>query len=107
MLFRSLIGTDTAPWGFSTHGELERFVKAGLTPRDALLAGTLAPARFAGRDGAIGRTRPGYVADLVVLERDPLQRIGNSRSIYAVISRGRLLQRAQLDGLMQTALEPR
>ena len=98
-----LAGTDSPPWGFSLHGELERLVGAGLTARDALMAATVGPARFIGLGDVLGRIRTGYVADLVVHDANPLERIENVRRIDAVVVRGRFLERAALDGLLQAA----
>ena len=97
-----LAGTDMAPMGFALHGELERLVGAGLSELEALRTAISNPARFleVGRrphwlEEPLGRIAPGYVADLVVLDRNPLEDIRNTRSIHAVVSRGRWLDRAR------------
>lgn len=95
-----LAGTDTMGYGFALHGELERLVAAGLTPRDALQAATINPARFAGLEAAVGRIAVGYSADLVLLDANPLGDIRNTRKINAVILRGQLFDRAALDGML-------
>jgi cytosine/adenosine deaminase-related metal-dependent hydrolase len=87
-----LAGTDTpngclSP-GESLHLELELLVRAGLTPWQALQAATSNPASFLGRPQE-GRIRPGAVASLVLLDRNPLLDIRNSRSIRGVMIRGR------------------
>ncbi len=102
-----LAGTD-APMpgvvpGFSLHDELARLVAAGLTPREALWSATLGPARFLGIDERAGHIAPGQRADLVLLEADPLQDIGNTRRIRAVILDGRLLRRTDLHALLEDA----
>jgi imidazolonepropionase-like amidohydrolase len=76
--------------GYSEHRELELLTAAGLSPREALRAATRNGALLLGAD-SLGLLAPGKVADLVVLRRDPLSNIRNTRSIQAVMSRGRLL----------------
>ncbi|HVG45345.1 MAG TPA: amidohydrolase family protein, partial [Longimicrobium sp.] len=70
------------------------------TPLEALQAATLAPARFMGMADSLGSVQAGKVADLVLLDADPLADIGNTRRIRAVIANGRLLDRAALDALL-------
>jgi imidazolonepropionase-like amidohydrolase len=76
--------------GFSEHRELELLVGAGLTAREALRAATRNGAVLLGVD-SLGLLAPGKVADLVILTKDPLVDIRNTRSIEAVMTRGRLL----------------
>jgi imidazolonepropionase-like amidohydrolase len=76
--------------GYSEHRELELLVGAGLTTREALRAATRNAAVLLGVD-SLGLLAPGKVADLLVLTKDPLADIRNTRSIEAVMSRGRLL----------------
>jgi imidazolonepropionase-like amidohydrolase len=102
-----LTGTD-APMpgvypGFSLHEEMAMLVDAGLTPREALRAATFEPARFLGIAGAAGAVDVGMRADLVLLDADPTRDIRNSTRINAVIFDGRLLRRADLDGLLEDA----
>jgi imidazolonepropionase-like amidohydrolase len=98
-----LAGTDTGvPYslpGSSLHDELALLVEAGLTTREALLAATRDPARALGLDQEIGTIRPGRVADMVLLRDDLLEGIRGSREIEAVVLRGRLLRRAELDSI--------
>lgn len=99
-----LAGSDsTTPWafpGFGLHDELELLVDAGLTPLQALQAATLNPARFFGRSKELGTVRNGKLADLVLLEGNPLQDITNTRRIRAVVADGRIYRRAELDRLL-------
>lgn len=74
--------------GYSVHEELVLMVQAGLTPSQALYAGTQGAAAFLRRSDQVGRLAPGYEADLLLLARNPLTQIENSRSIVAVISDG-------------------
>lgn len=86
--------------GASLHEELKMLVDAGLTPRQALAAATVEPARFLGLETEMGVIEPGYRADAVLLNANPLEDIGNTLAIEAVIKDGVLLQRAELDALM-------
>jgi len=87
--------------GFALQDELGRFVEVlGMTPLEALRSATLAPARFLGLSDSLGTVQPGKVADLVLLDADPLADIANARRIRAVIANGRLLDRAELDRLL-------
>jgi hypothetical protein len=83
--------------GASLLDELDLYVAAGLSPREALLTATVAPARFlAGEAAAIA---PGARADLVLLYADPLEDLATLRRPRAVIAGGRVLDRAALDAL--------
>jgi imidazolonepropionase-like amidohydrolase len=102
-----LAGTDELnPYvfpGFSLHDELALLVKAGLSPRDALRAATINPAKFFGKEATMGTVDVGKTADLVLLDADPLADIANTKKIRAVISRGRLLDREALDRMLKAA----
>ena len=76
--------------GYSEHREMELLVRAGLSPREALRAATRNGAVLLGVD-SLGLLAPGKAADLVVLTKDPLADIRNSRAIQAVMIRGQLL----------------
>jgi imidazolonepropionase-like amidohydrolase len=100
-----MTGTD-APMpevypGFSLQDELARLVDAGYTPREALRAATLAPARFLGQDATSGSIAPGKRADLVLLAADPTRDVRNTQRIDAVVLGGRVLRRAELDALLR------
>jgi Amidohydrolase family len=101
---RVLAGTDNmTPWvipGFSLHDELALLVRAGLTPLEALQAATVEPARFLGLQDTLGTVEKGKVADLVVLDADPLQAIENTTHIHAVVLRGRLIMPEERQGLL-------
>ena len=100
-----LAGTDTAPGvyifpGFSLHEELQRFVAAGFTPIEALQTATINPAKFLGMEDRLGTVEKGKVADLVLLEANPLEDIRNTQKIAAVVVNGRYLSRTDLDGML-------
>ncbi len=110
-----MAGTDTAAGvhifpGFSLHDELALFVRAGLTPLEALQTATRNPAVFLGRLGEMGTVEKGKLADLVLLDASPLEDIGNTRRIRAVILAGRYFPRRDLDRMLrevaQAAAEP-
>jgi imidazolonepropionase-like amidohydrolase len=92
-----LAACDALVPGICLHDELEWFAKAGLSPLQALQTATLNPARFLNRDGVFGRIAVRARADLVLLDADPLTDIRNTRGIAAVIVRGRLLAKADVD----------
>lgn len=99
-----LAGTDTGtPYsvpGFALHDELEHLVGAGATPRQALYAATVEPAKFLGLQADLGSVEAGKIADLVVLDADPLSNIRNSRRINTVITRGRIISPAARQQLL-------
>lgn len=96
-------GTDTpitlAIPGYSLHTELELLVRSGLTPLEALESATLVPARFLSLDGELGAIEEGRLADLVLLDANPLDDIRNTRAIVGVLTRGRWLGAAALERL--------
>lgn len=101
-----LAGTDTAAGvhifpGFSLHQELALFVKAGLTPLQALQTATLNPAKFLNRLSDLGTVERGKLADLVLLDADPLENIDNASKIRAVVLAGRYFDRPALDRMLK------
>ena len=99
-----LAGTDTYNAycfpGFGLHDELELFVKAGLTPLEALQTATLNPARFLNLTRSLGTVEKGKIADLVLLEANPLTDIGNTRRIASVVLNGRYLPQESLQKML-------
>ena len=101
---RILPGSDLAVLGIypgsSLHDELRLFVeKLGMTPMEAIVSATRQSAEFFGMQDSLGTVAANRIADLVLLDADPLADIRNVRRINAVIVRGRLLDRAALDKL--------
>ena len=92
-------GVDVLP-GFSLHLELQRFVAAGFTPMQALQTATINPAKFLDKLNDFGTVEKGKIADLVLLDADPVNDIGNTQKISAVFSNGRYYSRAQLDRML-------
>jgi len=95
-----LAGCDGLVPGFCLHDELVWMTKAGLSPLQALQTATLNPARFLGRERTQGTVAVGKRADLVLLEADPLTDITHTRGIAAVILRGRLLAKPDLERIL-------
>ena len=102
-----LAGTDESnPYclpGFGLHDELGFLVQAGLSPLEALQAATLNPARLLGKEKDFGTVETGKVGDLILLDANPLDDIGNANRISAVIYGGRLYSRSALDEMLTNA----
>lgn len=94
---RILVGTDYIVAGADVHRELEQLVLAGLTTAEALVAATLAPAEYFGLEAHYGTVAVGNVADLLVLNDDPLADIRNTQRIDSVMFNGNLYDRNALD----------
>jgi hypothetical protein len=108
---RILPGTDfgaplTIP-GVDLHEELAKLVDAlGMSPLEALRAATVHSAEFFGIADSLGSIAPGKLADLVLLDANPLEDIRNTRRVHAVFANGRLLDRAALDEILAQAVQP-
>lgn len=89
-------GTDVVVPAHSVHRELELFVRAGFTPMEAIQAATIVPARAMKLEKEVGTVEKGKRADLIIVDADPLQSIGNIRKVQSVIRSGRLFDCAQL-----------
>ena len=76
--------------GLGAHWELWMFVQGGMTPLQAIRAATLSGAHYVGMDKDIGSLEPGKIADLLVLDANPLDNIRNSESILYTIANGRI-----------------
>jgi hypothetical protein len=104
---RFIAGTDTGnPYcfpGFSLHDELALLVEAGFTPLEALQTATLNAAVFLGKADSLGTIEKGKIADLVLLEADPLENIGNTRKIAAVVLGGKIFEKPQLESMLSKA----
>jgi imidazolonepropionase-like amidohydrolase len=86
-------GTDT-PNAINLHAELYAYTQAGMSTFDALKAATVNPARALALDA--GTIEPGKLADLVVVEGDPLANIANAHKVRRVIANGRVYEMDQL-----------
>ncbi|MFN2397358.1 MAG: amidohydrolase family protein [Gemmatimonadaceae bacterium] len=104
---RMLAGSDVAVLrifpGFSLHDELEHLVtQLAMTPVEALASATTLPAELFGFSDSLGTIAPGKIADLVLLDADPLANIANTRQISGVMLRGRYFDRRGLDALLRS-----
>lgn len=99
-----LAGTDLSnPYifpGFSLHEELRHLVALGFTPLEALQAATLNPARYLAATDSLGTLAKGKLADLVILDANPLRDIANSEKVHAVLLNGRLVDSAQRQAVL-------
>jgi imidazolonepropionase-like amidohydrolase len=95
-----VMGTDAGNpltlHGPSVYREMEAMVEAGMTPMQVLVASTRNGARAMGRDD-LGTLEPGKVADLVVLDADPLASVGNLRRVALVARGGEIWTRGELE----------
>ena len=89
-------GTDVGVPGHTLHRELELYVKAGMTPLEAIQAATIVPARVMKLDNEVGSIEVGKRADLIVLDANPLDNISNTRKLRFVVTQGRLFDCAKL-----------
>lgn len=96
-------GSSGVFWGISLHDELELLVDAGLTETEALRATTYSPAEFLERTDLLGTVEEGKLADLVLLDANPLEDITHTQQIRAVMANGRYYDRKALDELLQEA----
>ena len=83
--------------------ELQRYVEAGVTPREALASATLTGPKFLGHADRFGAVANGKAADILILDANPLQDIGATRQIRGVVMKGKWLDRAALDQLLEIA----
>jgi imidazolonepropionase-like amidohydrolase len=104
---RILTGTDAplrnSPPGFGLHEELALLARGGMAPLEVIRAATLEPARYLGMLDSLGTISPGRLADLVVLDANPLQDIRNTRRIVAVVANGRVFSTEERQELVRLA----
>jgi imidazolonepropionase-like amidohydrolase len=91
------IGAHGQEAGIAAHWELWSFVRGGMTPVEALAAGTIESARSLGYDKDVGSIEAGKLADLVVLDADPSADIRNSDKVAKLMIGGRLYDAATLN----------
>jgi imidazolonepropionase-like amidohydrolase len=108
---RILTGTDAplrnSPPGFGLHEELLLLTRGGLSPFEVIRAATLEPARYLGMLDSAGTIASGKLADLVLLDANPLRDIRNTRRIAAVVANGRLYDANERQKLLRSGKEPR
>lgn len=102
---RFLVGTDLAAKytypGFNVHDELQWLVNAGLSPMEAIQAGTRNCAESVGRLKDLGTIEENKIADFILLEKNPLTDIANSKSIVMVVVNGHAYTREDLDQMLK------
>jgi imidazolonepropionase-like amidohydrolase len=102
-----LTGTDAplrnSPPGFGLHEEMTLLARGGMSPFDVLRSATLEPARYFGMLDSLGTIAAGKLADLVLLDANPLENIRNTRRISAVVANGRLYAGAERERLLHAA----
>jgi imidazolonepropionase-like amidohydrolase len=90
--------------GFSLHDELHHLVeKVGMTPMEALLSATRLPSEFMGLGDSLGTVTEGKIADLILLDANPLEDITNTMKIDSVIVGGLLYEQAELQEILAAA----
>jgi len=94
---KAQLGAHGQLQGLGAHWELWMFVQGGMTPLQAIRCATLYGAEYIGLDKDLGSLEPGKLADLIVLEKNPLDNIRNSESIRYVMLNGRLYDAATMD----------
>jgi hypothetical protein len=97
---RIVAGVDSplVPYGLSLHAELEEYVSAGLSPFEALQTATVNTARLLNADADLGTVQVGKLADLVIVDGDPLADIKAARRVRTVIKNGEVFELATLVG---------
>ncbi|WP_045858081.1 amidohydrolase family protein [Teredinibacter purpureus] len=94
-----LVGTDYIVAGVTVHDELAQLVKAGMSPLDALRSATVLPTEYFDLQAHYGAVEVGKMADLVVLNNNPLENIRHTLSIETVVFNGNIYDRKALDKL--------
>jgi len=86
--------------GFSLHRELETLVEKGrMTPKEALYSATVRPAQYFNMEDELGTVEKGKIADLILLDKNPLENIRNTTSIHAVFKNGTLYDSEKLEAM--------
>jgi imidazolonepropionase-like amidohydrolase len=89
------LGTDQSA-GPAVHREMELLVAACISTLDVIRIATLHGAKFLGRDETLGSITEGKLADLVLLEADPIEDINNTKRVNTVIKNGVIIARDKL-----------
>jgi len=96
---RVQIGAHGQREGLAAHWEIWMLAQGGMTPHEALRAATLDGARYLGLDGDVGSLEAGKLADVLVLDDNPLDNVRNSRTVRYVVLNGRMYDAATMNQL--------
>ena len=105
-----LAGSDSGAYnsytypGISLHKEMEALVATGISPLDALRSSAYNGAKFLKQDVDYGTISEGKIADIVLLNTNPLENIKNTQDIYMVFTKGTARSKTDLDNLLKTAI---
>ena len=105
-----LAGSDSGAYnsytypGLSLHKEMEALVATGISPLDALRSSAYNGAKFLKQDVDYGTISEGKIADIVLLNTNPLENIKNTQDIYMVFTKGTARSKTDLDNLLKTAI---
>ena len=91
------IGAHGQREGLGAHWEMWMFQQAGMSSLESIRCATIDGAKYLGLDGELGSLEKGKLADLVVMDRNPLENIRNSESVSMVMLNGRLYDAKTLD----------
>ena len=96
-----LLGSDAPQLfnvpGFSIHHEIDGMLGAGMTPLEILQSGTSNPATFFGMEATFGQVKEGLVADMVVLEANPLENLKALQQIQGIMLKGKWISKAEIE----------
>ena len=99
-----LAGSDTGElgliYGFSLHEELMSLQNAGLTPLEVLQTATINPAKYQNSIDSLGTVEVGKLAEMVLLNSNPLTNIKNTQNIEGVFTNGKYLNREEIDSIL-------
>src|SRR5215218_5289787 len=105
LLAGTAAGGGVPDFACALHVELALFVEAGLSPLEALQAATINPAKFFNATDSLGTVAAGKLADLVLLDANPLTDIHNTKKIHGVMVNGHYFDRGKLDSLVANLRE--
>ena len=99
-----MAGTDAPIFflipGLSLHDEISMLSEGGLSNLEAIKSATYNPSKYFGMENELGSIKVGQIADLLILKKNPLENIRNTKEIETVIKNGNILNRKYLDSLL-------